>query len=196
MEIRLMSTRYVPMRKLWATRILAVLWLCLPGCFGSGMLFSETAVVHHPLIGQEKGRIWFHTDMASVRSVSAPDLRRFWGEPDEIVSNNLEETWLYKVGLRWNGFVLAFGVPVALIVPVGYNTMSFTIDAHNRVASVKLKGQQDDGLMCSLLPQPGCYVSTEWMCKVLPLCTFVVRRPFPKGLQELREEELIPGPAG
>jgi hypothetical protein len=170
-----------------------VLLLCLSGCFGSAIVFTETTVIADPLISQKKGHIWVQTEMARERAIVASDLLNYWGEPDEIVKNNGEETWIYQFGLRWNGLGVALIIPIPLIFPVGHEKLSFSMNGDKQIVSVTIEGQEDNGFLCMFLAHPGCYVSSEWMCKFLPLCAHFPREPFSKQFREYRKANLIPG---
>lgn len=169
------------------------LLLGLSGCFGSAIVFSETTVIADPVISQKKGHIWIKTEMPRERAILASELLDYWGEPDEIVKNHGDETWIYQFGLRWNGLGVAFIIPIPLIVPVGHEGLFFSINGDKQIVSVTIKGQEDNGFFCTILFHQGCYVSSQWMCKFLPLCAHFPREPFPKQFREYRKDNLIPG---
>ena len=187
---KLVDNAYSVLRQLSTLTLFLALTLCLSGCFGIGTLFTETTVVDNPVISQKKGHIWVKADMPRERTVMASELLDYWGKPDEIIKNDTEEVWIYQFGLRWNGLGLAFIIPIPLIVPIGHEEL---IDGDKHIVSVTIKGMEDNGFICSLLWHPGCYVSSEWMCKFLPLCYHFERKPFPKQFREYQRDNLIPG---
>jgi hypothetical protein len=180
------------LRPLLTLTFLAIL-PCLSGCFGFGTLFTDTNVVENPVISQKKGRLWFKTDKPRERPILASEVLDYWGEPDEIIKHDSTEVWIYQFGLRWNGLGVALIIPIPLIVPVGHEELSLLIDEDRHLVSVKIEGQQDNGFLCMFLAHPGCYVSSEWMCKFLPLCYHFDRKPFSKQFREYRPDNLIPG---
>jgi hypothetical protein len=193
-RVAAMSDVRLPFTQLSYLVLLPTLLLCLPGCFfGVGTVFTETTVVDAPLISQKKGHIWVKTEMPRQRTIMASELLEYWGEPDEIVKINGDEAWIYQFGLRWNGLMVAVIIPIPLAVPVGHDELSFSIDEDKQVNSVTIKGMEDNGFFCTFLFHTGCYVSSEWMCKFLPLCGHFPREPFPKQFREYRKDNLIPG---
>ena len=192
---RAMSNVRSIVRQLSTLTFFLALLLCLSGCFfGIGAIYTETIVVDDPVISQKKGHIWVKTEMPRERAVLASELLEYWGEPDEIVKTNGDEAWIYQFGLRWNGLGVGFGLlPVPLAIPVGHKKLSFSIDQEKHLVSVTIRAHGGYGFMCSLLWHPGCYVESEWMCKILPLCYYMEQKPFPKEFREYLIDNLIPG---
>ena len=109
------------LRQLATFTLFLTLLPCLSGCFfGVGTVFTETTVVDDPVISQKQGRIWVETGRPSQRAILASELLEYWGEPDEIVTNNGDEAWIYQFGLRWSGLMVGFIIPIPLAVPVGH----------------------------------------------------------------------------
>ena len=182
------------LKQLSTVTLFLALLLCLSGCFfGIGTIFTETTVVDNPVISQKKGHIWVKTEMPRERAILTSELLEYWGEPDEIVKNNGDEAWIYQFELRWNGLGIAFIIPIPLAVPVGHEQVSFAVAADKHIISVTIKGMESNGFICSLLFHPGCYVDSEWMCKILPLCYYMDHKPFPRNFREYLRDNLIPG---
>lgn len=121
-------------------------------------------------------------------------LAKYWGAPDEIThQDDGREVWEYKQGLRWNGAVVAFIIPVPLILPVGNNHIEFTFDSDRHIATVKLVGVGGGGVFCAQLHTYECSSSFEWVCKFLPWCRYEPTQPIVSTFRERRPERLIPG---
>jgi hypothetical protein len=64
-----MSNVRLPFTQLSSLILFPTLLLCLSGCFGSAIVFTETTVIADPLISKTKGHIWVQTEMAQERAI-------------------------------------------------------------------------------------------------------------------------------
>jgi hypothetical protein len=122
--------------------LFAMLCPLLQGCVGVVVEKPRTKVIHDPAV-------WFYSDVTDdIRERNSPEatntrayttectsewLKRYWGNPSRVrrVSGTSEEIWTYKFRSAWEGVILFVIVPIPMVLPVGSETMSFTLrDGH------------------------------------------------------------------
>lgn len=99
--------------------ILLALLIASPGCLGVVYNGNHSGSTSTPVIGSKPGLL---LDGSAAHVVfSDTEVRRAWGEPDEVTNlGDGTEQWTYVGGLRWNGvLLLVVIVPIPLLVPVG-----------------------------------------------------------------------------
>lgn len=170
-----------------------LLMVLLQGCFGTEVLFTETITIDRPVVSMKRGYVW-HELVQAQHPISGEVLEKYWGVPDKVIhQDDGSEIWEYKLGLRWNGAIVAFIIPLPLILPVGNNYMAFTFDNEQRVVTVRLVGVGGAGVFCGQLHIYECDSSFEWICDYLPWCRYVPKQLIETRFQEQRLERLIPG---
>ncbi|MGC3975565.1 MAG: hypothetical protein QM771_14465 [Nitrospira sp.] len=108
----------------------------LQGCVGLGAwtLGTRSESSDHPKIDQTRGAIDIRKAGRDSDLKTATELRRQWGEPDDIeLRKDGKEEWIYKTGgLRWSGVLLYLVVlPLPAMIPVGTQYVSFVVqDGH------------------------------------------------------------------
>lgn len=53
------------------------------------------------------------------------DIESEWGVPHTVVTQDSKKTVTYRNGLRWNGIISLFLLPLPIAIPVGYSTVNF-----------------------------------------------------------------------
>lgn len=98
--------------------LLLALLAASPGCLGVAFNGNHYGSTSTPRISSKPGHLLEGSD---AHAVSDTEVRRAWGEPDEITKpGDGSELWTYTGGLRWNGVLLfVVIVPIPLLVPVG-----------------------------------------------------------------------------
>ena len=106
--------------------ILLALPIVATGCLGVAFTGNHYGTTSTPSVGSKPGHL---LEVSNERVLAAADVRRAWGEPDEVTfRGDGSEIWTYRGGLRWNGvLLLVVVVPVPLLVPVGREQVSLTI---------------------------------------------------------------------
>jgi hypothetical protein len=80
------------------------------------------------------------------RKPSKQDFLSGRGHPDEIITvNSVEEVWVYKRSI-WCGFVVAYIIPVPLVLPVCDGVDRITFEGET-VKQIQRTGQNATGLM-------------------------------------------------
>jgi hypothetical protein len=98
--------------------LLLALLTASSGCLGVVLFGNHHGSTSTPQISSKPGLLLEGSD---AHVVSDSEVRRAWGEPDEVTKlGDGTERWTYVGGLRWNGVVLVVVfVPIPLLVPVG-----------------------------------------------------------------------------
>lgn len=63
--------------------------------------------------------------------ITKQKLINIWGEPDSIEyikGGRTIEQWIYNREIGWSGIVVFIGIPIPLLVPVGYRNTILTIE--------------------------------------------------------------------
>ena len=98
--------------------ILLALLTASSGCLGVAFTGNHSGSTSTPRIGRKPGHLM---DGGDAHVLSDTEVRRAWGEPDEVAKpGDGSELWTYTGGLRWNGVLLfVVIIPIPLLVPVG-----------------------------------------------------------------------------
>lgn len=131
----------------------AVVLFLLSGCAGVSVTGDKSAVVKNPNISQEKGYIGY-TPLAEDIYITETELLKYWGNPDEVTyDDNGKKLLLYKRNeYRWNGITLMVIIPIPLLIPVGHDYLSFTVEKDN-ITSVLMKNNTgESGFYCWIAP--------------------------------------------
>ncbi len=152
---------------------------------------TDSAIVSHPLISSEKGKL--QVPVADSNAATSRELLERWGAPDEISQESAgHQIWEYHFGLRWNGLILGTFLPIPLVIPVGYEYMSFTIGPDLHLESVRVVFDRSGaGVMCVFNVHGGCFTENKFLCEnILPACDyqpgshlpskFLEPRPYPR----------------
>jgi len=101
-----------------SSTLLLALLIAPSGCLGVASFGNHYGSTSTPRISRKPGLL---LDGSDAHVVSDTEVRRAWGEPDEVTRpGDGTELWTYVGGLRWNGVVLlVVFVPIPLLVPVG-----------------------------------------------------------------------------
>lgn len=111
----------------------------LQGCtvLGVAAIGNRSSSIVTPNVSTEKKCIERSIEGASP--ITSEELLAHWGKPDDIYKDELrKEIWRYEFGLRWNGLIIGFIVPIPLVIPVGHDYIEFHIQ-NNTVTSAFMK---------------------------------------------------------
>lgn len=156
-------------------RCSALLWQCamaiglvssLPGCVGVVVVGEsrETYDARPFAIGRSVGQ---YPDYSRKDGQQSPplawnrkDVLALWGEPIRKSGSGSTERWFYRRELGWSGVIPAIGIPIPLLVPIGYRETILDFEGESLLRITKLVGGERGGL-CGLVvqhvPQFGCF---------------------------------------
>jgi len=97
------------------------------------------------------------------------DILEQLGNPDKIFVDNNNEYWVYHKHCRYcpkqlafRGIILGLIVPVPLVLPIGYNNVTFKFDKDKSIKTVTYEKTKDTAFLCGLIlaghAEFGCYV--------------------------------------
>jgi hypothetical protein len=126
-----------------------VLCLLTEGCVGVDIASTRTKVVQNPVLSEYPSLNGFHfRDPAHDTNIvfTSTWLKSHWGKPNSIRhggTENRDEIWTYRYGLRWNGVGFIVLIPVPLYVPTGLQQVVFVLrDDHVICATAKRSHHQ------------------------------------------------------
>ena len=159
---RASDEHYRPYPTLTVVAILATTGLGVlgcSGCIGLEILHQDEVVIESPWVGSDRGLVhdrvhsladWLDPDEPLTDSKELLDL---WGPPNEVREVDRGEIWAYQFDYRWSGLRLhILGLPVPLMVPVGYERIEFTI-REGKVASAFVASDQSASYAVGVLQQ-------------------------------------------
>lgn len=138
--------------KIKQVSFIALICLC-SGCVGVSVTGDKSAVVNNPNISKNKGYIG-HTPLAPNRLVAESEVVKYWGSPDKVeVNDKGQKQLLYKRDeFRWNGITLMMVVPIPLVVPVGHDYLSLTVDNGSVTSAYMKNNSGESGFYCWIAP--------------------------------------------
>lgn len=137
------------------------------GCVGAWVWHNDRAHFEAPQIyPEEPGKVLnpVKTSVPSRQEMSRSDLERHWGAADEVeVIDARTARWRYvSDGLRWNGIMPIIGVvPIPLLVPMGRESVTFTI-RDERVVAADFLLEDDGHVLFGLVLVPGPCPYFDW----------------------------------
>jgi hypothetical protein len=108
-----------------------ILCLLLQGCVGVGALKTRTETIHDPVVADLAEPCGLsHRDSTGTNDTCYTEawLSTHWGKPTCINysgPDGLDQIWVYKFGLIWNGVAPIVLVPVPLVLPTGREQVQF-----------------------------------------------------------------------
>lgn len=158
---------------------IALLCLC-SGCVGVAVTGDKSAVVNNPNVSKNKGYIG-NAPLAPDTHVTESELLKYWGSPDQIEVNDkgLKQLLYKRNELRWNGITLMVIIPIPLMIPVGHDYLSFTVDNGNITAANMKNNSGESGFYCWIAP---LFHPADW-CRAPASIGVVEKAPLHGGVR-------------
>jgi hypothetical protein len=146
----------------------SALWVLLcavvqAGCVAVGVGYegNERFRQEFPIVAEKRAPYYLGpTTMADRvskwwvdRIVKKEDFLKAWGQPDRIVIKEEQEQWLYRKGIRWNGFFILpiVPIPIPLLVPVGWKEFTVEFTGDNVAVIETATNKMTGGLVCTFI---------------------------------------------
>ena len=144
------------MKRLVASlRAAAVCFLALlcSGCIGFVIHDDEAHRAESPILSIDRAR-YFGSDgvPAKFPVPTKAHVLDAWDKPDRVeTTSTADERWIYETGIRWNGVVLFLGVPIPLLIPVGFDHLAIEYAGDAVVAVETLNNAPKAGGACGFV---------------------------------------------
>lgn len=119
------------------------------GCVGAGpvMTYTATTEVKTPdrfpgkrCRSKENGQLDYCRN-GEIPPTTTAQFRSVWGEPKSQGTKDGQDYLTYNNDLAWRGFVVFAIFPIPLLVPVGYNEVTFYFEHDNLVQITEEYGE-------------------------------------------------------